>query len=76
MSDITHDSFYIICYFGGDKSKLAVAEISESCRHEKSDYSLASRNEFVDIDKANEYCLELAKKHGLIVIEDGNEFLD
>lgn len=70
--------FYIIAYHGGDITKLCVAELSESCRHEKSDYKLASRNEFTDRGMAVKYCKELCEKHGLIFIPDDDEdvFLD
>ena len=58
------DKYYII-YPRGDKSKLSIISLSMSLDYEISDYKLASRREFYDMEECIEYAKELAKKHNL-----------
>lgn len=67
---------YIIVYPCGNTKKLTVAEISEGCEHEISDYSVASRRRFNNEDDANAYAKELARDNGLILALDGPQYLD
>jgi hypothetical protein len=59
-------STWIIVYPRGDKSALKVVEITPSESHEKGDYAIASRKEFLgDEAAACEYARDLAKQNGL-----------
>jgi len=65
--------FHIV-YPNGDKNKLSVAEVYPA--YEINDYAVASRKNFVDVDDANKYCIQLAKENGLECDIDGNLYLD
>jgi len=67
--------YWVICYPGGDRSRLAVANLCDGTSYEESDYSLASHKRFRSERMANDYCRELAKQHGKIAETDA-DFLD
>lgn len=58
--------YYMIVYPSGDRSRLCVRQVRD---YEKSDWALASRQEFPNTDEgeqeANEYMRELASRNGL-----------
>lgn len=58
------DKYYIV-YSGGNKKKLSIISLSDSCSHELSDYKVASRHSFDDIAKVIDYARDLAKKNDL-----------
>lgn len=68
-----NNAFYII-YPKGDYSRIKVVNISEN---ELTDYALASRRSFSDLDYAEEYASDLARKNQKTFISsDGNAYLD
>lgn len=73
-------TFFIICYPRGDRSKLAVAEISRNCDYEKNDYRLASRYDYDTYKEAMHAAKYLAIKNGLEYVPNKDEpedgFLD
>ena len=71
-------SKWIICYPKGDQRKLAVAEICEGMEYEKSDYSLASRQDYCSQEDAIDRAQELATIHKLQFIppHGHSRFLD
>ena len=56
--------FYIV-FPSGDKTKLAVISLSDSCSYELDDYCLASRRDFNEISDVIDYAKKLANKHNL-----------
>ena len=72
------ETFFIICYPGGDESKISVAEISRGMEYEKSDYRLASRHDYDTREEAVDNARKLAKMYGLTYIggPGDNHFLD
>jgi hypothetical protein len=56
---------YYIIYPRGNKKKLMVIELTDGLEYELSDYDVASKNSFYDIQEAIEYGKDLAKKHNL-----------
>ena len=71
--DFVEPNFYFIVYPAGDRTKLTVVNLNFSTRHEKNDYSIASRKEFDDRSEAVKYCRELAQKNNLIFESDEPE---
>lgn len=73
-------TFFVICYPRGDRTKLAVAEISRNCEYEKNDYRLASRNDYDTYKEAMITAKYLAITNGLEYVpnrdEPEDEFLD
>jgi len=67
---------YFIIFPGGDRSKLSVAELSNDMLYEKSEYAVASRQEFYENDEAVKYAKELAKENNLLYEGDSNGYLD
>jgi hypothetical protein len=77
---VSYDSYHLVIYPGGDRSKLSVAELPSGIYYEKDDYALASRNDFYnDRPGAVAHAKALAAEHGLNYVgsrEDGHDFLD
>lgn len=61
---------YHIIFPRGDRQKISVIELSDSMRYELSDYAVASRKEFYDIQACKEYAKELAKINNIQFIDD------
>lgn len=61
-----NESKYYIIYPRGERDRLSVVEICHSLSYELSDYSVASRRDFISEVEAITYAAELAKKHGLV----------
>jgi hypothetical protein len=72
-------TFHII-FPSGDKTRLKVLELASAMSYELDDYALASRQDFYDLESAETYAKELARKHGKVFVEDINgrdqSFLD
>ena len=69
--------YYYIVYPSGDKSKLTVVELSETCKYELNDYAIASRKEFITELEATEYARKLANKYALVYCgSSSNDYLD
>lgn len=66
---------YYIVFPRGDKRKLSIINLSDSCSYELSDYSVASRKSFIDDDSegAITYAKQLAKTHNLILDSNCDE---
>lgn len=69
-------SQYIIVYPSGHRNRLAVVEICAGLEYEKSDYAIASRQEFDTEEAAILYAKELAHEHGKKFESDEPDYLD
>lgn len=67
---------YHIIFPRGDRQKISVIELSDSMRYELSDYAVASRKEFYDIQECKDYAKELAKINNIQFIDDDEGYLD
>lgn len=69
---------YFIVYPGGDRSKLAIINLSDYMRYELSDYAVASRHEWSDdeVEDAVSYAKKLAKENNKEYIGDDDGYLD
>ena len=63
---------YNYFYPRGNRNELSYAYVDE---YEMSDWDLASRIEFDDVEECQEHMLDLAKKHRL-QCRDGTAYLD
>lgn len=69
---------YFIVYPGGDRSKLAIINLSDYMKYELSDYAVASRHEWDDDNEqeAITYAKHLAKENNKEYIGDEDGYLD
>lgn len=67
---------YFIIFPSGDRNKISIVELSEHMRYELSDYAVASRKEFQEVEEAVEYAKELAKDNNKEYIGDDEGYLD
>lgn len=63
---------WMVVYPRGDRSKLDIAQVRD---YEKSDWDLASRQEFDSESECREYMEELGQRHGLRY-SGGRAYLD
>ena len=68
-----HEVFYIVIYWQGDTSRIAVACAQD---FDVPDYVMASRYLFDDESNAAEYAADLARKHGLMYSGTHTPLLD
>ena len=67
---------YFIVFPGGNRDKISVVEIPPALNYEISDYAVASRKEFNEIEEAVEYAKELATSNNKEYIGDDDGYLD
>ena len=67
---------YYIIYPKGDRDKLYVIGLSNSCYYELGDYAVASKESFYEKSEAIKYAKKLAKENSLLYVCGDNEYLD
>lgn len=71
--DDDNQAFYFVIFPGGDQSQIKVLELYDSNLYEKSEYLMASRNQYTDLQRAIKYARELSQKYGKTYIPYNEE---